>query len=218
MVKVTLTFQGVDTDNFTSRQYFYYNFEGNLDYYYDSVFPNRGDIQINLISPTFTHSRLLPYRSRDSWPGNYTNWPFMSVHYWGEDPSGEWCLQITNRGASGMLIVGNLEFSFHGTTQTPAVIARIPSQCDSACARGCAAPGPEFCDSCRNYRNAETRECMEQCPAAYTIVNRYCFNSSLPEPECVRAIETGSSASHVRFSVAVASLLITLVLVIVFTV
>ena len=217
MVNVTLAFQGVDTDNFTSREYFYYYFKDNLDYY-DSVFPNRGDIQVNLTSPASTQSRLLPYRSRDSWPGNYTHWPFMSVHFWGEDPSGEWSLQITHRGANGTLIVSDLEFSFYGTTQTPAVIARIPSRCDSVCARGCAAPGPQFCDSCRNTRIAETRECVEQCPAAYTTTNGYCFNSSLPEPECVRDIETGSSASHARFSVAVVSLLITLVLVIVFTV
>ena len=29
---------------------------------------------------------------------NFRTWPLMSTHFWGEDPSGEWRLVITNGG------------------------------------------------------------------------------------------------------------------------
>ena len=72
----------------------------------------------------------------------------MSVHFWGEDPSGNWTLNVTYRGMFGTLLVKIVTFTFLGTAIKPPVIAHIPSQCDSACARGCAAPGPKYCDSC----------------------------------------------------------------------
>ena len=182
VVQVSLAFQGVNVEDYN---YVYYNLYDNFYYYYDYVMPNRGDIQLELTSPQGTTSILLPYRRRDSWPGNYNEWPFMSVHFWGEDPSGDWTLTVTNRGLVGTLEVSDLQFIFYGTTTTPEVISRIPSQCDDACSRGCAAPGPQFCDSCRQYRNADTLECVENCPDDFVERSGYCYNASEPEPECV---------------------------------
>ena len=188
VVQVSLAFQGVDVDGYIDNDVYsnlYDDFYDYSNHYYDNVMPNRGDIQLELTSPLRTTSILLPYRIRDSWPGNYTKWPFMSVHFWGESPTGDWTLTVTNRGSNGTVEVSDLQFIFYGTTVTPRVISRIPDQCDDACARGCAATGPEFCDSCRQFRDATTLECMDNCPADFDVRSGYCYNASQPEPECV---------------------------------
>ena len=90
--------------------------------------PKRGDIQVEMLSPMGTLSILLPYRYSDITPtksmytpfsafndsqvfkrlpqiliddfigDGYIDWPFMSVHYWGEDPRGEWTLTFRYQG------------------------------------------------------------------------------------------------------------------------
>lgn len=208
VVQMTLTFKGIDADEYS----YYYLYE-NFYHYYDSVTPNRGDIQIELTSPSGTTSTLLPYRQKDSWPGDYKEWPFMSVHFWGENPQGEWSLVIRNGGTDGTLEVSDVQFTFYGTEQTPAAVARIPVQCDPACARGCAAEGPEFCDSCRNYRNATSLECIDECSAEFEIRSGHCYDSSQPEPQCVRdaVMDTDFSSAPATSShpaVAISALLV----------
>lgn len=39
---------------------------------------------------------LLAERERDTSSNGFRNWDFMSVHTWGEDPSGTWSLKITD--------------------------------------------------------------------------------------------------------------------------
>ena len=184
VVQVSTTFRGVDAENYTEDDKIYYDL---YYYYYDNyhIDPNRGDIQLELSSPEGTTSILLPYRQRDTWPGDYTEWPFMSVHFWGEDPTGDWTLTVRNRGSSGTLEVSNITFIFYGTTAVPQVISRIPDQCDDACFRGCAAVGPEYCDSCRHYRNATTLECLDDCPSGIEARSGYCYSATHPEPACI---------------------------------
>ena len=55
---------------------------------------SRGDMQLELTSPSGSQSILLHYRSFDTLSTTYTDWPFMSVHFWGEDPSGQWTLTL----------------------------------------------------------------------------------------------------------------------------
>ena len=148
----------------------------------------RGDIQVELTSPQGTTSTLLPYRSNDRSSGSFINWPFMSVHYWGEDPRGQWMLTVRFRGSTSSAVVTNLTVTFYGTAETPAAVQRIPTHCDPACLRGCAAAGAEFCDACVNLRNAHTLECINQCPPGYVERKNYCYNSTLPEPHCDRHI------------------------------
>ena len=183
VVQISTTFVGIDADYYIDNVYYelfsdYYYYS---TYYSDQYMPNRGDIQIELTSPQGTMSILLPYREKDSWPGDYNNWPFMSVHFWGEDPSGDWTLSVIYRGSSGRLLVSDVEFTFYGTTSIPAVISRIPAQCDDACARGCAAAGAEFCDACRLFRDAETLECVDSCANGLIERSRYCYNASKAE-------------------------------------
>ena len=143
---------------------------------------------VELTSPQGTTSTLLPYRSNDRSASSFTNWPFMSVHYWGEDPRGQWMLTVWFRGSTGSAVVSNPTVTFYGTAETPAAVQRIPTHCDSACLRGCAASGAEFCDACINLRNAHTLECINQCPPGYEKRKNYCYNSTFSEPHCDRHI------------------------------
>lgn len=61
----------------------------------------RGDVKIYLTSPSGTRSTLLPRRPNDSMGGNFNNWPFLSVHFWGERSEGEWTLEIEDAGSFG---------------------------------------------------------------------------------------------------------------------
>lgn len=82
----------------------------------------RGDIQIFLTSPSGTRVTLLTpryakpsvitveffiifsrfffclRRSHDLSRSGFNQWPFMSVHTWGEAPHGVWLLEIHNEG------------------------------------------------------------------------------------------------------------------------
>ncbi len=58
----------------------------------------RGDIHVYLTSPSGTRSTLLAQRPMDNSRSGFQNWPFMTVHSWGENPNGEWRLEIHNEG------------------------------------------------------------------------------------------------------------------------
>ncbi|XP_076621880.1 furin-like protease 1 isoform X4 [Colletes latitarsis] len=58
----------------------------------------RGDLQIQLTSPQGTKSTLLAKRQHDVSKTGFNQWPFMSVHTWGERPHGTWKLEIHNEG------------------------------------------------------------------------------------------------------------------------
>lgn len=62
-------------------------------------YSRRGDLQLHLISPNGTRSTLLPRRKNDYSYGEFKDWPFMSVFYWGENPTGTWRLLIENTGS-----------------------------------------------------------------------------------------------------------------------
>ena len=149
----------------------------------------RGDIRLQLLSPSNTLSTLLPYRTLDTESEMYLNWPFMSVHFWGEDPSGEWMILVSYRGDTGFVTISDLTMTFYGTVEVPQAVQRMPTDCDAACAGSCADAGADFCDRCVNLRIAETLECVDQCPEGFTARSAYCYNASLPEPQCSRNIE-----------------------------
>ena len=131
---------------------------------------------VELTSPQGTMSTLLPYREKDSViDEGYTNWPFMSVHHWGEDPTGTWTLKVTFNSNSGNVEVKNMTLSLYGTATTPSSVSGIPSSCDSACAGKCSGPGQENCDACKNFRIAETLECVDRCPNNTCQYKKYCL-------------------------------------------
>lgn len=145
------------------------SFEGdNADY------AQRGQIMMNLTSPRETTSTILPLRRKDVIEKTYNNWPFLSVHFWGEYPTGTWTLTVEYQGENGTLVVSNLTLILYGTDTLPASIQSIPEECDSSCSGGCAGPGPFLCDKCRHFRNVDTLECIEQCPDNYNTTHNYC--------------------------------------------
>lgn len=144
----------------------------------------RGDIEIELLSPSGTTSTLLGQRPRDYRASGYIEWPFMSVMFWGEDPAGNWSLSVSSGSTETVIEISDIRFQFFGVSHTPDSVATIPTKCHDQCARGCAKNGSNFCDACVNLRNAYTLECIDTCPPEYTEHNGYCYNPSLPVQEC----------------------------------
>lgn len=152
---------------------------------------NRGDIQVELTSPHGTPSVLLPFRSNDDdHEEGFPNWPFMSVHFWGENPNGIWTLKITYKGDSGgSALIPSTSLTFFGTSAKPP--ANVHENCHPNCSRSCAASGSSiYCDSCKRglYRNAVTLKCVKECPTDFKMRSGYCYNPSGSDAKCVRAV------------------------------
>ena len=192
------------------------NFLGSV-LYSNTTAPKRGDIQVEMLSPMGTLSILLPYRSNDFVPtrsistlistvsdapeglphiiideflgDGYIDWPFMSVHYWGEDPRGEWTITFRYRGDYHLAAFEDLSITLYGTDEIPEAVRLNSSECHHLCEGGCARSGSsEFCHSCieGTLRNAETLECINECPFGFEELNGYCYNSSNVKRKCER--------------------------------
>jgi len=88
----------------------------------------RGNLRILLTSPSGTVSTLLFERPRDVTGSSFDRWPFMSVHFWGENPRGVWNLTIINthtRAPQTKGILKEWQLIFYGTEQQP--IELLPS-------------------------------------------------------------------------------------------
>ncbi|KAK7573323.1 hypothetical protein V9T40_010514 [Parthenolecanium corni] len=82
----------------------------------------RGNLRIDLTSPMGTTSTLLFERPRDVVSSNFDNWPFLSVHFWGEKAEGRWTLRIHNNGNRHVNQPGILkswQLIFYGTQSNP---------------------------------------------------------------------------------------------------
>ena len=78
--------------------------------------PKRGDIKVELVSPSGTKSTLLPYRRYDFINAEgYDNWPFMSLHYWGENPIGTWTMHVYFKSSYGYVSVHVNSLELYGT-------------------------------------------------------------------------------------------------------
>ncbi|KAF7990056.1 hypothetical protein HCN44_008999 [Aphidius gifuensis] len=80
----------------------------------------RGDLMITLTSPQGTKSTLLAKRSNDISKAGFHQWPFMSVHTWGERPHGTWRLVIHNEGRY-LDSLNEWEMVFYGTETPPGI-------------------------------------------------------------------------------------------------
>ncbi|XP_019736960.1 neuroendocrine convertase 1 [Hippocampus comes] len=84
-------------------------------------YTRRGDLHITLTSPAGTSTVLLAERERDTSSNGFRNWDFMSVHTWGEDPSGTWTIKITDTSGrmenEGRILSWKL--ILHGTSEKP---------------------------------------------------------------------------------------------------
>ncbi|QPG77201.1 hypothetical protein FOA43_004608 [Brettanomyces nanus] len=59
----------------------------------------RGVVYVRLISPHNIISRLAQQRTHDLDKAGFRDWTFSSVAHWGEDPVGNWTLEVTNTEA-----------------------------------------------------------------------------------------------------------------------
>lgn len=65
----------------------------------------RGQLRINLLSPSGTKSNLLEFRKKDRSLKGFTKWPFMSVHFWSENPVGTWYLEVINNSTQEVHLI-----------------------------------------------------------------------------------------------------------------
>ncbi|CAH0389779.1 unnamed protein product [Bemisia tabaci] len=79
----------------------------------------RGDLRISLTSPHGTTSVLLAQRPHDSSRLGFHQWPFMTVHMWGESPIGTWKLEIHNEGRIFGSEILEWNMIFYGTETSP---------------------------------------------------------------------------------------------------
>ncbi len=175
--------------------------EASVNRWLQDPHPRRGDIMIELISPQGTTSTLLPYRKYDFINSDdegyaYHIWPFMSVHYWGEHPVGNWTMIVMFKSSSGYVSVSDVELTLYGTSSTPQAVATIPQVCDEACARGCYGNGPNTCDVCKDFRIVSTLECVTTCPNnTFVYRGSYCTDNliTVSTSDSLVAIATGTS-------------------------
>ncbi|CAG9791010.1 unnamed protein product [Diatraea saccharalis] len=127
----------------------------------------RGNLRILLTSPMGTVSTLLFERPRDVISSNFDDWPFLSVHFWGEHAEGRWKLEIVNGGNRHVNQAGILkkwQLIFYGTAIDP---VRLRSKRPSGAAPSFAYPtavdgydtvGDSFynTDAFANYQNFPT--------------------------------------------------------------
>uniref|UniRef100_A0A8C8IUC5 Proprotein convertase subtilisin/kexin type 5 n=1 Tax=Oncorhynchus tshawytscha TaxID=74940 RepID=A0A8C8IUC5_ONCTS len=156
--------------------------------------PRRGDLSINLTSPSGTKSQLLANRLFDHSMEGFKNWEFMTTHCWGEKASGDWILEIHDSPSQlrSQKVPGKLkEWSLvlYGTSVHPYSAMRSDKPrsaeppadeefteeynglCDSECnENGCEGPGPHQCINCLHYflkfKN-NTRTCVSECPSGF---------------------------------------------------
>ncbi|XP_046655685.1 neuroendocrine convertase 1-like [Daphnia pulicaria] len=86
-------------------------------------YPVRGQLEIDLISPSGTSTQLVKQRPKDKSKQGYVNWPFMSVHTWGEMSKGRWKLIVTDLSSQNSSLLSgrivNATLVLHGTSAMP---------------------------------------------------------------------------------------------------
>lgn len=150
----------------------------------------RGKITVYLTSPSGTRSTLLRERPLDDVSLGYEKWPLMSLHFWGEDPEGEWTITVVNnnkarrRPKNAVVVIRSVQF--YGVDTIPEAVSRIPAQCSEECdpTRGCADVGAEYCDVCAEFRVKSSLECVSACPEGQIARRKYCYDPTTPEPAC----------------------------------
>ena len=130
--------------------------------------PSRGGLSISLKSPSGVVSPLLEKRVHDVGNAGFTNWPFLTVFNWGENPTGTWELTIKDSsGRGGDLIEWRLDV--YGTYNR-SLVKDIDEKkmCIDECVKGCPHPFSEKCIGCKKYCDCEEGVCVSQCAFGLT--------------------------------------------------
>ena len=142
----------------------------------------RGSLKISLISPLGTITHLLFPRPRDTDEISFNAWPFLSVHFWGERPAGQWRLVVQNDGQKSAAVPGKLfswSLIFYGTLEKPVsylyneTLRYFPRSTSPSASSGAGAGSPGSAGSAGNneclgkdmYRAFQSEECLKACPS-----------------------------------------------------
>lgn len=148
----------------------------------------RGAVSIKLCSPSGFCSTLLPERCNDfiSCEG-YTDWPFMSVAFWGAKPTGTWAVTMSYSdeiSSSGGAQLTSMVLMLYTVQNRP---EDVVDQCNEACdtLTGCSyGNGTRYCDTCGAgyYRNVTSQECVRSCSAGACVIEDTCvfYNGTCP--------------------------------------
>lgn len=79
---------------------------------------SRSKLQVDVVCPDGTYSKVLSSRSADSARVGFTNWKFMTVRCWHTSPIGTWQVRVTN-GASERATLTDFQLIIYGTTADP---------------------------------------------------------------------------------------------------
>lgn len=82
---------------------------------FDATHTYRGDLEIELISPSETSSLLAEKHLNDG-GNNYNNWKFISVRNWGESSAGTWTLRVADRANIDTGTFNSWTLVLYGTT------------------------------------------------------------------------------------------------------
>lgn len=194
-------------DDYTEFVTYHTTDEASVEQWLQDPHPRRGDIKISVTSPQGTTSTLLPFRKYDFVNSQkdhpsyaYYQWPFMSVHYWSENPVGDWIMTVTFKSSSGYVSVSDLELKLYGTAGIPEAVASIPQVCNEACARGCYGYGPDHCDVCKEFRVVSILECVSACPNdTFIYKGSYCTEDliTMPVVNSILAVAVGVSMGSI---------------------
>ena len=211
-ILVTLSLSVIPTANDTlwnSTDYFEAEKDGEvpIDDWLGKPHPRRGDVKIELTSPAGTRSTLLPHRDYDFInTEGYTNWPFMSLHFWGENPAGTWTLQTSFRASSGSVFLTNVTLTGFGVSGGESGNSNR-GVCEN-CLRGCGT----VCDVCSELRLNYSLACVSTCPNATTEYNRYCITGNVIYP--ITPTENSAAGATVAILVSVTAVVIVTLFVI----
>ncbi len=92
-------------------------------------FTPRGALHLVLTSPSGTKSSLLLPRTRDKTAEGFVDWPFLSVHFWGEPANGTWTLDVYRSAnvpsaSKTTGIIKKWKLLFYGTKES--ILKNIP--------------------------------------------------------------------------------------------
>ncbi|XP_014465638.2 proprotein convertase subtilisin/kexin type 4 [Alligator mississippiensis] len=144
-------------------------------------YSRRGDLAISLTSPMATKSTLVAVRPYDTSSQGYTDWAFMSTHFWDEDPQGTWTLVLENKGdAYNTGFLTSFMLQLYGTEEdmrARQVEASVVSKCTQRDAQGA-------CTECSSPFYAFQRLCLSYCPPRYYNRTRRSLGTARPMGVC----------------------------------
>lgn len=87
----------------------------------------------------------------------------MSVFHWGEDPKGQWILEIIGSGVPSHISLERWDLLLYGTKKRP----YSNSTCHTECMSGCSGPGADQCYGCLHFKipgAGNKYTCVATCP------------------------------------------------------